>query len=201
MKKTHLFPHIFPLMVGLACLLLQACQFQDPSTEEPTVNKLHPTPTARLQPSQTFHYHDGQSAMAREMTIQRNADGSVTVQRSDVAFAAATNRVGVVTLDSDPIPPNSNPQAYYNAGSDAWFIPFDNGQAVPLTTGGGIYVECYCDRNTTPDWDDCFVDGPYGKGSWECLPGDCDRGCSAKIVFRNQNLGPGVTLKANQIIF
>jgi hypothetical protein len=188
------------LFIAASLFALQACEINAPTPSEDAS-----TVTPQLRSSETFHYHDGQSSTAREVVVERYVNGSVSVQRRDIPISQATNLVAFVTLDSDPIPANSTAEAVYNPGSDAWFIPFGNGNAERLlSTGDEVEVHCDCSASSPR---------PGGLGScslgevnftsqyWECIPNnDCGGGCFVKIIFSGkQSSQPGITLKANQI--
>lgn len=193
---------IFPLALTIALLALQACQLNTPHPGEDD-----PAITAQLKSSATFHYHDGQSSTAREVVLSRFSDGSVTVQRTDVPLNQATNLVRFVTLDTDPIPPNSTAEAVYNSGSSAWFIPFGSGNAERLlATGDQVEITCFCTTvNTSPGpMGSCSLGEVNFSGqSWDCIPDMwCVGECAVQIVFsRKERTEPGITLKATQITF
>lgn len=194
MKNSH--PILW--IVALIFLTLQACQAPNPQPIEG-----NPTTTTQQKRTESYHYHDGHSATAREIIIDRQPDGSVIIHRHDILLNAASQLANLVTLDSDPIPAGSDAAAVYNPGSTAWFIPFGQGNAERLrSTGDEVDVSCDCTTHSDPnDWGVCLLDWGGTRKYWSCLNGGgCDDGCAVTIVFSSiAHAQPGITLKANYV--
>lgn len=189
------------LAIVTIIIALQACEVQTPPESNPA-----PTPELRIESSETYHYHDGINNMAREVVLDRYADGSVTVTRRDIPRQQATHLVDFVTLDSDPIPANSEAKAIYGPGSDTWFIPFGNGptqQLGGIGVGLSIDIRCGCLRPSVPGPDgECYLfTERCGGCDWQCKSdGSCLDGCTAQIIFSGKvHHEPGIVLKSNQI--
>ncbi len=187
--------------LAVSCLLLgmMSCTSNGPDTVSEANAPLAALSTGNTS---TYYHHDGTSSTAREVAIQRNADGSVTITKTDVPLGVANGSVDFVALDADETDRATRKAAYNASSTPSWYIPFEEGPVQKLATGGEFAVAiCHCKSYNGFCMNGFGPQPPDGSFEWSfCAAVDCFGGCYGSVSFSVSGEKPaGITLRATQV--